>query len=205
MSEIKYTPNSKKFKEEQKTEEKRIDKVINGPVKIKKKNEIRKLADVFISEDVTNVKSYVVMDVLIPAIKKAIVDIVTDGVHMIFYGGAKRSGNSRMDKISYVDYSKRSNYDHDRFGGGVSDTRTSYSSDVFTFETRAEAEEMLAQMDGLVEKYGMVRVLDLYDMVGRSCDHTANKYGWTSTRSAEVVRVRDGYVIKMPRALPIGD
>lgn len=201
MSEINYKPNSKKFKEEQQNEEKRVEKVINGPVKIKKKNEIRKLADVFISEDVTNVKSYVVMDVLIPAIKKAIVDIVTDGVHMIFYGGTKRNGVSRGDKISYVDYSKRGGSDYSRVGG--SDTHTSYSSDVFTFETRAEAEEMLAQMDGLVEKYGMVRVLDLYDMVGKTCDHTAHKYGWTSTRSAEVVRVRDGYVVKMPRALPI--
>lgn len=201
MSEINYKPNSHKSKEEQAVAEKRVEKLAKGPIKVKKKNEIRKLADVFISEDVTNVKSYVVMDVLIPAIKKAIVDIVTDGVHMIFYGGARRNGGSRADKVSYVDYSRRS-YD-DRRPSNIQETRTNYSSDQFVFETRADAEEALATMDATVERYGMIRVLDLYDMVGKTCDHTANKYGWTSTRNAEIVRVRDGYVIKMPRALPI--
>ena len=203
MSEIKYPSNSHKAKEEAKTEERRVGKIVTGNVKEKKKGEFNKLADVFISEDVRNVKSYVVMDVLIPAIKKAIVDIVTDGVHMIFYGGAKRrDGGSRFDKVSYVDYSKSSRYPDDRYST-TRDTRVSYSSDQFTFETRGEAEEVLAQMDGILEKYGVVRMLDLYDMVGKSCDHTANKYGWTSTRNAEITRVRDGYVIKMPRPYPI--
>jgi hypothetical protein len=201
MIENNFKPNSHKSKEEQKLPEKRVEKVITGNVKVKKKNDIRKLADVFISEDVTNVKSYVLTDVIVPAIKKAIVDVVSDGVHMLFYGGARRNKDSRVDKISYVDYSKRNNYDDRR--ASTNDLRTSYSSDQFTFETRGEAEEVLAQMDGIVEKYGMVRVLDLYDMVGKTCDHTANKYGWTSTRNATVERVRDGYVIKMPRALPI--
>ena len=47
---------------------------------------MQKFADVFISEDVNNVKSYIVMDVLVPAIKKAISDIVTNGIDMILYG-----------------------------------------------------------------------------------------------------------------------
>lgn len=202
MNEIKYPSNSKKAKEEAKTEERRVEKVITGNVKVKKKRELNKLADVFISEDVRNVKSYVVMDVLIPAIKKAIVDIVTDGVHMIFYGGAKRREGSRYDKVSFVDYSKASSRPDDRYSASR-DTRVSYSSDQFVFETRGEAEEALAQMDGIVERYGVVRMLDLYDMVGKTCDHTANKYGWTSTRNAQINRVSDGYVIKMPRPLPI--
>lgn len=205
MSEIKYPSNSNRSKEEAKAEERRVGKVITGSVKEKKKSELNKLADVFISEDVRNVKNYVFMDVIVPAIKKVIVDIITDGAHMIFYGGTKRrEGSSRFDKVSYVDYSKGSSsrYSENRYSA-PRDTRVNYSSDQFTFETRGEAEEVLAQMDGIVEKYGVVRVLDLYDMVGKTCDHTANKYGWTSTRNAEVTRVSDGYVIKMPRPLPI--
>lgn len=38
----------------------------------------------FISEDAGNIKSYVVLDVLVPAIKKAIADIVTGGIDMLF-------------------------------------------------------------------------------------------------------------------------
>ena len=58
-------------------------------------------------------------------------------------------------------------------------------------------------MDEIMEEYGIVRVADLYDLVGITGDYTDNKYGWTNIRSAEVVRVRDGYKIKMPRAMPI--
>lgn len=88
-----YKPNSHKSKEEQKdlVPEKRVEKVISGTVKPKKKSEMQKFADVFISEDVNNVKSYIVMDVLVPAIKKAISDIVTNGIDMILYGEAGKS------------------------------------------------------------------------------------------------------------------
>ena len=58
-------------------------------------------------------------------------------------------------------------------------------------------------MDEMMEEYGIVRVADLFDLVGITGDYTDNKYGWTNIRNAEVVRVRDGYKIKMPRAMPI--
>ena len=102
-----YKPNSHKSKEEQKdlVPEKRVEKVISGTVKPKKKSEMQKFADVFISEDVNNVKSYIVMDVLVPAIKKAISDIVTNGIDMILYGEAGKSKkNSTASKVSYQKY-----------------------------------------------------------------------------------------------------
>ena len=88
-----YKPNSHRSKEERKESipEKHVEKVISGTVKPKKKSEMQKFADVFISEDVNNVKSYIVMDVLVPAIKKAISDIVTNGIDMILYGEAGKS------------------------------------------------------------------------------------------------------------------
>ena len=94
-----YKPNSHKSKEEQKNlvPEKRVEKVISGTVKSKKKSEMQKFADVFISEDVNNVKSYIVMDVLVPAIKKAISDIVTNGIDMILYG---ETGKSKKELYS---------------------------------------------------------------------------------------------------------
>ena len=58
-------------------------------------------------------------------------------------------------------------------------------------------------MDELIETYGIVSVADLYDLVGKSCNYTDNKYGWTNIRNAEPVRVRDGYLLKMPKAGPI--
>lgn len=67
------------------------------------------------------------------------------------------------------------------------------------FETRRDAEEILNYMEDLIDEYGFVTVADLYDLVGVSGNYTDNKYGWTDISNAEIVRVRDGYMIKLPK------
>lgn len=199
-----YKPNSHRFKEEQKDsppeERKKVEKVVKGTVKTKKKSEISKLADVFISEDIKNVRSYIFMDVLVPAIKDAIEDIVTKGIRMILRGGTDTRYKSGADRISYVKYSDKRD---DRGPIDSSRTRTGYNYDDIILESRGEAEEVLTRMDELIETYGMVSVADLYDLVGKTCNYTDNKYGWTNVRNAEPVRVRDGYMLKLPKALLI--
>ena len=60
-------------------------------------------------------------------------------------------------------------------------------------------------MDDMIDRYGWATVLDLYESadLGGSAPYTANKYGWTSLRSADIIKVRDGYVIKLPKAMPL--
>lgn len=204
MNDMDYKPNSHRSKEEQKAQprEKRAEQVVTGIVRPKKKNDIQKFADLFIAEDVSNVKSYIFMDVLVPAIKKAVSDIVRDGIDMILYGESGRSSKrSDVSKISYSKYYDRK--DDDRF---VSSSRASsrYSYDEIIFRTRGEAEEVLTRMDEILEAYGMVRVADMYDLVGHTSDnYTDNNYGWTNIRNAEIARVHDGYIIKMPRIIPL--
>ena len=199
-----YKPNSHKSKEENKAspdERQKIEKVVKGTVKTKKKNEIRKLTDVFISEDVHSVKSYILMDVLVPAIKDAIEDIVTNGIRMVLRGETSARKSSTASKVSYRSYydSKR---DDDRF---ARDSRAAlrYSYDDIILESRGEAEDVITRMEEIIETYGFVRVADLYDLVGITGDYTDNKYGWKNIRTAEPVRVRDGYMLKLPRALPL--
>ena len=64
-----YKANSHRSKEENNlpSERKKVEPVVKGIVK-KKKNNARALANTFISEDMQKVKSYVLMDVLIPAV-----------------------------------------------------------------------------------------------------------------------------------------
>ena len=193
--------NSHKAREEkrqQSADGKRAEKVVKGKVKTKK-NEMRKLTDVFISEDIVNVKSYILMDVLVPSIKKAIYDIVVNSLDMSLFGGRGNGRRSTADKVSYRDYGSASRRD-DR---GSNRTTSGYSYDDIVLETRGEAEAVLSRMDELMEEYQIVRVADLYDLVGITGEYTDNNYGWTNIRNASVERVRDGYKIKMPRALPI--
>lgn len=194
-----YKPNSHKYKAEQKQlEEKQIKKVVTGKVTTKKKNEINKLTGAIISSDMNNVKSYVFSDLVIPAVKKLISDIVKDGIEMILYGSTGSSKSSR----GRVDYSRisrdRRDEPRDR------DPRSNWLDyDDISFEYRRDAEEALSQMQDVIENYGFVTVADLFDMADVTAPHTAHKYGWTSIRTAEVIRRRDGYILKLPRAVVI--
>jgi hypothetical protein len=197
-----YKPNSHRSKEEQKsTEVKKVEKVVKGTVKTKKKSEVRKLTDAFISEDAANVKSYVWLDVIIPTIKKTVVDIVTDSIHMIFLGTTARgkSGSSGTK----INYSKFYDPRDDRRYTEPRVNRNRFDYDDLIFESRGEAEAVLDQMEELIDRYHVVTVADMYDMADMTAPYTSNKYGWSNLRNAEIVRVRDGYIIKLPRAMVI--
>ena len=197
--------NSYKSREESalaSQEKKQITKVTKGAVKTKKKNEMPKLGDMFISEDASKVKSYILMDVLAPTIKKAISDIVKNSVDMILYGEAGQNNKrTYASTVSYRDYYDNGSRSVSRFDApSRSRVRAGYSFDDVILETRGEAEEVLSSMDELIEMYGYVSVADMYDLVGISCEYTDNKYGWKNIRTAEPVRVRNGYMLKLPRA-----
>lgn len=198
-----YTSNTHKFKEQQKqqlAEKPKVEKVIKGSAKTKKKGEFQKFFGSFISEDVDSIKSYVISDVLIPAAKKTISDIISIGTDMLLFGesGAsrKRSASSRVSYRDFYDSRRRD----DR---SVSRTRTGYVYDDLVFETRGEAEEVRERMDELIDTYGQVSVADMYDLAGITCEYTDNNYGWINIRNATVDRVRDGFILKMPKALPL--
>jgi hypothetical protein len=198
-----YRPNSNKFKEGQTgpAPGKKIEKVIAGEARVKTKNEIQKFAETFISEDVGNVKSYILLDVLVPAVKKAIWDIITNGVDMLLYGasgGFKR--NSPASKIAYKNYYEKEGNWRDY---NAPRARIGYSYDDVVLDNRGEAEDVLSRMDEIVSTYGLVSVADLYDLVGVTGNYTDNKYGWTDIRNASVIRVKDGYLIKLPKPLPL--
>ena len=188
-----YRGNSHREKEKNK-EEKKVEKVVSGAVRTKKRS---MLSDSFISEDVNNVKSYIILDVLIPAAKKAISDIIVNGVDMLLYGETGHTKKNGSSKVSYRSYYDRPSERRDtRSIGG-------YRYNDIVLDNRGEAEDVLMRMDDLIASYGVVSVADLYDLVGENCNYTDNNYGWTDIRSASVVRVRDGYLIKLPKALPI--
>lgn len=202
-----YKPNSHRSKEKLKesdSERKKLEKVVQGTAKVKKKSKTSKFAEMFLAEDISNVKSYIVSDVLIPAAKKLFVDTVRDAADMLVYGvtnRVKRSGGFRADYISYNRFSDRRD---DRRSISDSRTRSGYSYDDIILESRGEAEEVLDRMDELIETYGMVSVMDLYDLVGVSGNYTDNKYGWVNIKNAEPVRTMGGgYMLKLPKAIPL--
>lgn len=202
-----YVPNSHRYKEEQKAAssgEKRIKNVaIKGPVQTKKKNPVMKFADVFISEDVSNVKSWLLGDVLIPTIKKAIMG----ALDMTLPGGHVTYGASRQDATPKISYRKFYDdpRDVDRFAQQSRVTSKSrFDYDTIRFDYKSDAEIVLDQLNEAITEYKLVTVNDLYDACRLQAPYTADKFGWTNLSRARVVRTGDGgYVLDLPPARPI--
>lgn len=193
-----YKPNSHRSKAESQEAlpEKKVEKVIAGSAKHKKKSGIQKITDVFISEDVNDVKSYIFEDIIVPAVK----DILLDALKALLGVNGRSGKTTSAGKVSYRNYYEKPN---DRRDYAPARTRTGYDYDDIVLDNRGEAEEVLARMDELIATYGLVSVADLYDLVGITGNYTDNKYGWTDIRSATIIRVRDGCLIKLPKALPL--
>lgn len=192
-----YQSNSFKSKElEAKQPEKKLTKVANA--KLKKKSEIQKIAEAFVAEDLNKVKNAVLMDVIVPAVKKVISDIVTNGIDMLLYGEVKHNKTTTTSKIGY-----NSMYNSQNQANAARVARSSYIYNDIILSSRGEAEEVLNQMNEIIGTYGVVSVADLCEIVGVTGEFTDNKYGWSDIRDAYVERSKDGYMLKLPRALPI--
>lgn len=188
---MEYKSNSNKSK----MEEKHVEKVISGNATSKEKTTRRRLADVFISDDVEDVKSYILFDVIIPSVKKTISDVVTDGIDMILFGESGRKNKKKDGYTSYSRFSERKDEDHHERS-----KRVGFEVKDIYLESRSEVEDVIDGMEDLIETYGVISVADLYDLVGLTGSHTDNKYGWNSIRNVNYRRTRDGeYLLILPK------
>ena len=204
MAETPYPNNSHTARERKPDSsgppDKKLAKVVNGEARTRKKSEVKKFVNIFVPEDVENVKSYILIDVIVPGIKSAIADAVS----IMLFGEAGRLGvrNGKGSRASYQRY-----YDDrrdDRRDYGRPRAAAGFEYDDIVFENRGDANLVLDQLESAIDTYGIVSVADLYDLAGITCrSYTATKYGWTDIRAAKVVRIPDGYILQLPRTVQI--
>lgn len=195
-----YKSNSHKSREHNKNDSKKIQKVVSGEIKKRKKSEVRKFADIFLPEDVENVKNHVIYDVIIPSIKKVILDTVDTWL----YGENGSSKKSSTSKFSY----ERCYDDHSGTGNKLKSAspRTSYAYDEVVLNNRGDAEAVLDQLAEIIERYDFVTVADLNESLGITGRYTDNNWGWYSVANARVDRVRGGgYMLRLPKPVAIDD
>lgn len=193
------------------SENRKLEKVISGSVKKQKRSFSKKLSETFLEDDTKSVGNYIFHDVLIPAAKSMLCDIIGWGgfAEMLLFndrrGGRnpRRTGSNRSH-TSYGSYYRSTDRDRGREprdrGRDISRTsRSRHNFDEIVLETRGEAENVLSHLVDLVIDYDQATVADLYELVGITPEFTDNKYGWTDLSDAGVKRVRDGYLINMPR------
>lgn len=197
MASPQYPSNSYRSREEKRV----TTKVVTSELGKKKKTMLDKISSVIFGDDAKALGEYILHDILIPSAKELIMDMVRNGLEMRMYGDGNRY-RSRRDPVRSTKVAYNSMYNRDAREDRREYSQTSRSN--FRFEDiiipdRKEAEEVLTNMIDLIENYDNVGVGDFYDLVGIRSDYTDNKYGWTNLRDASVKRVREGYVLDLPR------
>jgi hypothetical protein len=175
-------------------DKKKVERVTTHEAHTKKPGVSNKLAKVFLPEDVTNVKDWIVWDILVPGAKNLLLDVINETL-----------GGRRVNRSSF-NGTVRTNY-----GGVRSNTvRAGQSRSIgFEFEdvtcdSREDAQAILRTLDDLMDQYNNVSVADLYSAAGISCsNYMYNNWGWTDISTARIVRDIDGWVLKFPKAISL--
>lgn len=202
-----YKPNSRLSKEREREAAKQREnkKVVSGGVRTRE-NKSRKFLGTFIAGDKDSVWDTVLMDVLVPSLKKLISEGITTAADLFIYGETRGRSKS-SDRVSYRRYYDDRDRERDRERrdserrSGARSRRFDY--DDLIFDTRGDAESVLDKMQDTIAEFGLVSVADMYDFADLSAPFTSHDYGWMSLRSAGVKRVHDGYILDLPKFMPL--
>ena len=121
-----YKSNSDRSKgQAQEVPKKRAEKVITAPPYSVEKVGSASWGSIFLAIDVSDVKDYIVEDVLIPTIKRAFYDIVCNGTGMLL--GERNPGRGgQANRVSYRAYYDRQ--DDRKVGSAEMDARKSITA-----------------------------------------------------------------------------
>lgn len=200
--ELLYPSNSNASKEATKKTRVKLDKVISGSATVEPpKGKFYKL---FHSQEARDVKDSIIHDILIPRFQ----DVAMGIAESIIYGGrAPRSTYStRYSSHDRPTYTVSSGYRYssrDRDSRERPRPRERHDFRNVVLSSRGDAEILLDNMLDRIERFGVVTVNEMYDMCQITGDYTDEYFGWTSLRTARVVRVRDGYIVDLPPAEPV--
>lgn len=191
------------------TEKKETTRKVTKAVVVEKNKPL--LARIF-GNHMEQVGTYILWDVLLPAAKSTVSDIINNGIEMMLYGEPGTSSRRKGGRLlrdrdrSYVSYnsmydkpSRRSRQQEKR--GGRQSSRHNF--DDIIIESKPEAEEVLTVLVEAIEMYESCAVADLYEAVGLPTDFTDHKWGWFNLSSAYVKRDRFGYSLVLPKPEPL--
>lgn len=203
-----YQANSNKDKDKEKKEvvkERKVVKVVTGEVVQKPRGIGYKFKEVFFGGDFKNALRFVAGDVLLPAFRNLLVDSITKGTERVVYGESYRSRQYTPDMRSRIQYNNPL--------ARPADPRTvprlpdqaprSYRAsrreiDNILLRSREDADLVIERMIDIVDKYEVVSLAELNELLGLPTSHIDQKWGWTSVNNFSIRQVRDGYLLELP-------
>lgn len=186
----------------------KIEQIVSKPVVPKKKSLTQRFVDNLTNINFREVVTGVVMEVLVPATKDMIVDGGIQAIERAVYGESKggrskighlaaKSGHTAYNRMSSTSIRRDPRQDPRRPVSRVAHASGALD-DLLPFENRQEAEDVLAELADLINKYGSTTVMDMKEMCGIPAYHTDAKWGWTDLRGSQIMRRRGEYFLELP-------
>lgn len=208
-----YASNSKKNKDKEAQPEKRVERIIDTKVVAKKKPLGTRFMHTFFGGDFKSAMQYLAAEVLLPEARKLIVEMAYKGTERVVFGESRARPSRTYGTTSRYNYNSspissdprerrtRANLPDQPSRPGIQRARGGDQD--LVFQSREEAERVIEQMMLVLEKYDVVSVADLHEMVGLSTVHTDQKWGWDRLNDVSVRQVREGFLLELPNAEPI--
>lgn len=177
--------------------------VVASPGTIRKQNPAKQAVTKFFGGEPKDVALYVLNDVFLPAAKSMFVDMFEQGLERLVFGDTM--DDRRRRRISGGNQSVR--YDKistQQSGRTLSrQARRNHDFDQIVYNTREDAESVLSHMYDYLDRYGVVRVSDLYALSNLTSEFTDRGWGWTDLRGSHIVTLREGSIIDFPPPVEI--
>lgn len=184
-----------------------VQKIIEGKVVRVRTPWYKRIATSMVAEDASSVGDYILSDIVGPAIRNLIRDVVVGSVDRTLYGTrgpVSRSGilGNRGGPVSSI-RNKYHDVPTERPRALSREARARHDFDDIILQSRAEALEVLEFLAERIDRYNVASVADLYDALGVTGDFAAQKWGWYDIRDADIRQTRSGFMLDLPRPEPL--
>lgn len=155
--------------------------------------------EIFFGHTVKDIGKYILFDVLIPAFKDTLGDIIHGSTDMVLKGRSRRASRDS----SRVSYDKIISNSRVKYNDTPVRRRANTYEDA-TFLSRGKAEEVRDILIDIALDTGAVSVADLLSAAHLSSEYTDNNYGWLDLDGVTISRTYEGdYILNLPKPIPI--
>lgn len=203
-----FPPNSNRMRE---TEPREQIKAVTSAETVRRKRGLgRQFKETFFSGSGREAFSYMIEEVVVPAIRDMFHDAMQSGIDRLIYGESRRAHRTGSPlgspNVGHVAYNRMSTSSTSAPSRSISrQARARHNFDELIISNHADANEVLDQMFEILSRWGHVTVANLYDLTGIESTHVDMKWGWTNLRGARAVRTRQGgYLLDLPRPEELG-
>lgn len=190
--------------------EKVVLKVVEGGAIRRKQPMSSRLKEALFGSDAKAAVHHAIWDIAVPAARDMVFNAFVEGLRRAAYG--ENAGPSRASVTTRLVGSALGTTAYDRFAkpGRQSEpmgmsrlARMHHNFEEVILPNYSDADAVLEVMKDMIDRYGLVTVGDLYDMINEPRSHADEKWGWSDLRGVRPRRVSAGYLLDLPRPEPL--